>query len=167
MDQHWGQVKHLLGALVRKAGNLDEDGVDLLFTLGSVKAERVKDDARIVKKMCDSNAMPRDGFYTDMRVRLQEMLDDYIRDARKRHQQNIPFKNMTILVLTDGIWKNTVNKGDVNALIVNFAKRLAEIKGRPLTDRPVSMEFIQFGNDPDATLRLKILDDELVYEGAP
>jgi hypothetical protein len=167
MLNHWGRAKHLLETLVMKAEGLDEDGVDLAFTQGSVKAENAKGKSKIMKKMSDPEAVPRLGIETDIRVRLQEIFDDYIRDAKRKQQNNTKFKNLTIIVLTDGLWGSTGDKGDLNRSIVNFAQSLEKIMGRPLTDRPVSIEFIQFGKDPDATLRLKRLDDELKYDGIP
>ena len=58
-----------------------------------------------------------------------------------------------------------MNKEDVNETIVAFARRLEETLGRPPKERPVSIEFVQFGRDPEATFRLKRLDDELKHEG--
>ena len=43
-------------------------------------------------------------------------------------------------------------------MIVNFARRL-DVKNVPL--RQLGIQFLQIGNDPDATAALKELDDNL------
>jgi hypothetical protein len=69
-------------------------------------------------------------------------------------------------VFTDGIWEAMKNKDDVKSLIVTFAKELKDILG-DFKKRPVSIEFVQFGDDEDASYRLWILDNHLIFEGVP
>ena len=102
--------------------------------------------------------------HTDMRGSLGNIFDKYITDARRKKQYNSDIKNLTLIVLTDGKWEGTKNKEEVNRKIVYFSRELEGIIGN-LKDRPVSIEFIQFGYDEDATYRLKALDNDLKYSG--
>ncbi|KAI9744665.1 MAG: hypothetical protein M1818_002194 [Claussenomyces sp. TS43310] len=167
MKPHWGRAKYLLETLLMKAEGLDEDGVDLMFTQGSVKAENARGKSKILKKMDDPKAIPADGVYTDLKIRLQEIFDDYLRIVRSRKRSYEKTRKLTIIVLTDGIWGGTGDKEGVNQSIVKFALNLERIMERQITDRPVSIEFIQFGMDPDATFRLRQLDDNLIMDGIP
>jgi hypothetical protein len=58
------------------------------------------------------------------------------------------------------------NKRDVEKTIVKFGKDVQKFL-RNSELRPVSIEFIQFGYNVDATYRLRRLDDELKFEGIP
>lgn len=164
MQTHWGKVKFVLETLLLKAEGLDPDGVDLTFTLGDVKVDTSKERTidKIMKKLDNDEAKPNQGGYTSMQTSLQDIFDDYF---RKLKPSNTKKSKVTIIVLTDGIWRGTMNKEDVNETIVAFARRLEETLGRPPKERPVSIEFVQFGRDPEATFRLKRLDDELKHEG--
>ncbi|CZR54532.1 uncharacterized protein PAC_04416 [Phialocephala subalpina] len=165
MSEHWGRAKFLLETLLLVADGLDDDGVDLIFTRGAVKAEGFKDKAeKIMKKMNDPKARPRQGVYTAMQTTLQHVFDEYI---AKQPEHGSKLKERAIIVLTDGLWDDTSRQGDVARTIVSFAQRLEKILGRSPNDRLVSIEFIQFGNDLEATFQLRRLDNELKNEGIP
>ena len=57
----------------------------------------------------------------------------------------------------------------VDRVIMDFANEMEKISGFALrkSERRVSIEFVQFGYDVDATARLRRLDDDLPYEGVP
>jgi len=167
MAEHWENAKHLLETLVMKVEGLDDDGVDLAFTQGTANAKNIKDISKIMEKMYLPEAMPMTGVPTDMIEPLQDIFEDYNLMVQKKSRHILKHKKMTIIVLTDGIWGNTVDKDGVGRSIVAFVKNLKTLMGRDLTDRPVSIEFVQFGNHYGATLRLKALDDELKNAGIP
>ncbi|CZR66319.1 uncharacterized protein PAC_16220 [Phialocephala subalpina] len=161
MQAHGGRVKYLLETLFLKALGLDSDGVDLDFTRGTVRAKKVKDKAEIMKKLNDSEARPKSRVYTAVQIPLQQMFDDYSRQPLRDGKRT----DLTIIVLTGGLWAGTVKKEVVNQTIIAFARELEKSLGGPPKDRPVSVKFIQVRKDPEATLRLRRLDNELKYEG--
>lgn len=162
MESHWGKVRFVLETLLLKAEGLDPDGVDLMFTLGKVKVDPTKDKTieKIMKKFDNTEAKPGPGCYTAMQRTLQLIFDEYFKKSSTLKNNKI-----TIIVLTDGLWAGTLNKEEVNNTIVTFARKLEQHLGRAPTERPVSLEFVQFGKDPEATFRLKRLDNELKNEG--
>lgn len=164
MITHWGKVKFVLETLLLKAEGLDPDGVDLTFTLGDVKVNPSKDKTieKIMKKLDNDEAKPDSRSYTSMQTPLQQIFDEYLRRPKTFDTKK---NKITIIVLTDGIWKGMMNKEEVNQTIVSFARKLEKKLGRPPKERPVSVEFVQFGKDPEATFRLKRLDNELKNEG--
>jgi len=164
MEDFWYEAKFLLETLLKKAQGLDENGMDLMFTIGSYDVENQKGTSRIMTQMDNMKARPKKGMHTDMRGSLGNIFDKYITDARRKKQYNSDIKNLTLIVLTDGKWEGTKNKEEVNRKIVYFSRELEGIIGN-LKDRPVSIEFIQFGYDEDATYRLKALDNDLKYSG--
>jgi hypothetical protein len=160
MREHWAEATNLIDVLVMKATGQDKDGMDLFFTCGPVEIKNKKKEKDFVEAMKDPEAQPRDNIYTDMKRKLGDILRDYQAELEKERRTNIKVKNLTIIVLTDGIWGGMDDKDDVFQKIVTLIVNL-KISGREMKDRPLSIEFIQFGEDPDATLRLRHLDDDL------
>lgn len=167
MFKHWAHVKFVLKTLATKAKGLDPNGVDLYFTLGGVKAENKTGVKPLMDAMANPKAMPanyNDGLDTDMAGRLKDLFDDHltrVRQSRKHGSERVT--KLTIIVLTNGMWDEV----QVAKRIVEFAIALKDLTKKDLDDRPVSIEFIQFGRDSGATDRLKRLDDELKYKGIP
>ncbi|OBT67421.1 hypothetical protein VE03_03009 [Pseudogymnoascus sp. 23342-1-I1] len=160
MKPHWSHAKFLLKALLLKVAGQDEDGMDLTFTSGKTQVQDKKGESKFIKAMERPDAQPSLQIRTDMKQSLGEIFQKYL-DTRRKGS-----KKLTLIVLTDGKWDGMEDKNGVDAKIITFAKQLNEIAGS-LEVRPVSIEFIQFGNDPDATSRLRRLDNHLVYAGIP
>lgn len=166
MKGFWDEAKFVLETLLMKAVGLDEDGMDLTFTSGSCNVEGQEKGKQFMKAMQRSGAVPIDGMHTDMAKALQEILDNYLMQARRSYPQ--VKKNLTLIVLTDGIWNGTLDKDKVRRVVVDFCVSLEKIRGKDIRiERPVSIEFIQFGKDKEATVRLRHLDDDLKWDGAP
>ena len=168
MKQFWYEANYLLETLVMKSKGQDEDGMDLTFTMGSVKVENKNDKSAFTKAMKDPNAQPANGMHTDMRKPLGHIFNKHLEDleAQKRYPFRKKPKNLTVIVLTDGIWAGMRNKDDVRHKIVEFAKMVADkYENQNLVDRSVSIEFIRFGNDEDASYRLRQLDNDLKWWG--
>jgi hypothetical protein len=167
MSKHWAHVKFVLKTLATKAKGLDPNGVDLYFTLGGVKAENKTGVKPLMDAMVNPKAIPsdhNDGLDTDMATRLKDLFDEHltrVRQSRKNGSERA--KKLTIIVLTNGMWDEV----QVGKRIVEFAETLKALTKKDIDDRPVSIEFIQFGRDAAATERLKRLDDELKYKGIP
>jgi hypothetical protein len=161
MKPFWFEATYLLETLVMKATGQDEDGMDLYFTHGPIKVLGGKNKSDFVGAMNNKSAKPMDEIRTDMEVSLGELLDGYIGEARLRRSKT---RKLTIIVLTDGKWEGMGDKDDVRKLVINFVGQLKEVIGS-LKKRPVSIEFIQFGDDADATYRLQKLDNGLKWFG--
>jgi hypothetical protein len=164
MDGYWGETTLLLETLVKKVAGLDEDGVDLMFTVGGNDVAKQKGTSKIMNMMRNDKVHPKEGMHTDMATCLGEVFDKYIKEAKRKQNHVAALKRLTLIVLTDGIWAGTFVKEDVRNKFIVFSRALEKIIGE-LPVRPVSVEFIQFGNDPDATYRLRGLDDDWEYYG--
>src|SRR2546421_1117079 len=160
MDAFWGEVKYVLEALVIKAIGQDRDGLDLKFTSGDVAVQGGKTWRDFKSAMNDPKFRPISGFRTTITEVLGNTLANHIRYC-KRYGQDA--KNLTLLVLTDGIWAGEGNTADVEVRIIDFIETLVRTIGN-LQHRPVGIQFIQFGKDARATQRLGRLDRELVLK---
>ena len=147
-----------------KASGQDKNGMDLSFTSGDVKVERKQNKSEFTSAMKNKRAQPKG--HTDMRVCLGEIFDAYIKEAKQKQRHGLQAKGFTLIVLTDGIWEGVKDKEEVNTTIINFIRDLYEIIGN-IKHRPVSIEFVQLGDDPDATYRLRHLDNDLKGDGLP
>jgi hypothetical protein len=166
MKDWWFQATYLLETLVWKTEGLDENGMDLLFTFDSVTLENQKDHKIFAKSMKQSGAKPKSGWHTDMSLKLGRILDDYYHTYKLRPGSD-KVKKLTLIILTDGKWDGmTHNPEAVADVIVAFAKKMERHTSGLLgkRERRVSIEFVQFGNDLDATARLRRLDDDLSFE---
>jgi len=129
--------------------------LDLAFTLGDIFLDNEKGlQAPVNFKSAMNRARPSSGGpeeMTDMRETLGEIFEEYLekRQAGKA-------KKLTLIVLTDGIWKGSVPPEGVEEKIVEFLGKFETLK-----DRAFSIQFVRFGDDPDAIEKLRRLDDEL------
>ncbi|KAI9767404.1 MAG: hypothetical protein M1839_004508 [Geoglossum umbratile] len=153
MRRHWYEATYLLETLVRKAAGQDTDGMDLTFTSGSARVERGKSASKFREAMQRDDVRPNDSRVTDVRSSLGTIFKDYEMSKGK-------VKDLTIIILTDGKWEGVRDKYEVDNMVIQFGKKL---KGY----RPVGIEFVQFGNDRDATYRLRRLDMDLKWQGVP
>lgn len=164
MKDFWYEANYLLETLVMKASGQDENGMDLIFTSGPIKVENRNGKSDFLKAMKNERAQPKPGIRTDMRKPLGNILSKYLEELKPHSKEK--FKNLTLIVLTDGVWEGMRDKDEVNQKIVSFVQGLRDAIG-DLKDRPVSIEFIQFGNDADASYRLQRLDNDMKWEGIP
>lgn len=169
MEEHWYEATELLDVLVKKARGLDEDGMDLKFTAGSMTLEGEKTASKFRSTM--NAARPKMGSKerarTDLRSFLGQILYDYT--GRLKKSNNIraaKVKDVALLILTDGIWAGMENRDAVAEQIKNFCEGLKDLHYN-LKLRPFGVEFIQFGEDNAATQRLRHLDNFLHEEAIP
>ncbi|CAJ2513989.1 Uu.00g021080.m01.CDS01 [Anthostomella pinea] len=157
MVRFWDAMEVVFDTLVKKIGRLDDDALDLEFTIGTDhNAYNAKERQLFTNfKKAKREALARQvQFQTDMMSSLTRIFDEYLRN---------PARPMTLIVLTDGVWVGTVNSdGTPNPVKVELAiaeflrKRLFTEKS---TKRWFTIEFISFGN---AGLEiLTSLDDEM------
>ncbi|KAL8772818.1 MAG: hypothetical protein Q9209_002163 [Squamulea sp. 1 TL-2023] len=171
MKPHWAGTKYLLRTLVHKVAGQDENGLDLSFTMGPQKLENEKSNSSKWEKIM-KEAEPMSEARTDMKTPLHEILKSYLEHVthvrqRKHRQPSTTYRRLTLIILTDGIWAGMGNKQNaVNHIIVNMVKKI-QVQIGDLVDRPISIEFVQFGNDQEATYRLRRLDTGMEWEGIP
>jgi len=153
MGPHWEAVGYVLETLAMKLAGIDEDGLDLDFTLGGINVRKAA-GLTAPKKFVDAMALAnpnkpdRGMIETDMSAKLGPIFDKYN-----------PAKRMTLIVLTDGVW---AKKEGVEEMIAGFVKKLSARNKAEL--RRFSIEFVRFGADEVAKERLKWLDDNLHIE---
>lgn len=164
MQPHWGEAKFLLETLVMKAEGLDPDGPDLRFTMGTHELKGERRASAFKDAMKHPDAIPRDSDVTDIRVSLGKIFDQYLEGLRAPWRGLNLSRALTIIVLTDGLWQGVEVKEEVDEQIVKFVRRVKELTNNVIPRR-VSIEFIQFGKDPEATERLRKLDDDLKARG--
>ena len=148
-----------------KAAGQDENGMDLSFTIGRLELKNKKTGSDFWRAMENSAVQPKDNMHTDMQKSLDRILSAQLEEIKRNWFKGSP-KKLTIIVLTDGVWAGMKNKRDVDKTIVKFGKDVQNFLGNS-EPRSVSIEFIQFGYNVDATHRLRRLDDELKFEGIP
>lgn len=184
MKRYWTEATYLLETLVLLAKLFDDDGMDLYFpfsTLQNKRARRTnedpfkpavkgkKDETNFVKAMQDHSP---NGKAADITQSIQHIFDEFF-EMRKPKQRpwaraSEATKALTLIILTDGIWKGMENPNGINRYVENLLKELSKRGSLGSGDeRSVSIEFIQFGDDPEATERLRALDDDMEFKGYP
>lgn len=172
MANFWKHATYLLRILVWRSLKFDEDGMELMFTTGKRelglkpkgKGHKQKWET-FVKKMDEAKPDPDGQVKTNMKSSLGTILDDHM----KYHcDGKIMTRGLTILVLTDGLWAAN-DDDDVDEYLATFIKTNKATRGWGTSPedqsrrRPIGIQFIRFGHNPDAIRRLKRLDDELQH----
>ena len=159
MTRHWPIATYTAETLAMKVANLDEDGVDYVFTSGGQKndiktAKRSNAGQTIRKAMTDADpeAFLEAGMQplTDMGNTLHAVFNHYMQEGK--------MKTITLLVFTDGVWRDTEDKvveTKIKEFAGKFQKRANTSEGR------FSIQFISFGRDAKGIARLQYLDDDL------
>ena len=193
MGQYWPEAVFLLETLVLMAKKSDKDGMDLYFTipgqqprdsrrykaaLEGVKDEKefrramMEKDPRMIEK--DPRKTPCPG--TDIIAPMRSVFADFYKTLGEHQKPKIRSKwqkkgsdgpkALTLLVLTNGTWQGMQDPDAINGYLETL---LGDLSNRGLLksgqDRFVSIEFIQFGDDPTVTERLRALDDGMEFKG--
>lgn len=142
----WPEARDALAGVAELSRLKGGDGLDI-YCLNSPQYRLDLRGEMEVRNFFD-NIIPEG--QTPTGAKLREILNIYvprIEDSTLNH------KPISILVITDG-----VPTDDPSSVIVEFARRL-DVKNIPL--RQLGIQFVQIGDDPDATAALKELDDDL------
>lgn len=156
--QNVQKVVSLLGYILKDS---DPDGLDIYFTQSTGKV-----NSRKSTELSTAVSQARFQGVSDMRTRLSQILQVHIDKFgttttpskswyRRRSRTPEAQRPLSFYVLTDGIWQP---KSEVGPVITNLVKRMGEHK---LLKEHVSVQFIRFGDDPQATERLNTLDHGL------
>jgi hypothetical protein len=166
MGPYWDEATFLLETLVNKASPFDPDGMDLYFTFGKEGVTREKHSSAFRRSMGRAKPSNSEVTSTDMTSALERIFEAYFNDVlERRRKKKSPKEDLTLIVLTDGVWDATDDKEEVGRYIVTVLERLEKLEIGGFKKRPVSIEFVQLGNDDDATERLRALDDDMPIKG--
>ena len=172
MAVHWQEATELLTTLIRRAIGYDDDGIELYFTSQEnmqtpavkLQKQRVADFTRAMGK-----ARPVAHSYlpqgTDIVPWISMVMGRYLWEKKKPK---------TIIILTDGIWQGMNDEYAVDNLIIRNLQQLKTIHSDTVANdyisiieemRPLTIQFVRFGQHPHGSDRLQRLDDRLVEHG--
>ncbi|KAI4928942.1 hypothetical protein J4E85_005564 [Alternaria conjuncta] len=156
MFHHWSIVTFVAETLAKKAAGLDKDGIDVYFTVAGDEYNQkdlVGESGRQQLQTALSNATPdhvdREGCQTDM-------CDAFSKISHNWKEKGKPAT--TLLVLTDGIWKET-NDVLFDQAVIKVAEDPIAATTKQTGKRLFSIQFIRFGEE--GYERLRSLDDDL------
>ncbi|KAK4203598.1 kinase-like domain-containing protein [Triangularia verruculosa] len=86
-----------------------------------------------------------------------------LRSLASRSQTEAKQPDVSIYVLTDGIWGRDYGEG-WPAIAAPIRDLIRELRYNRRRRTSIMIQFIQFGNDPDGTRRLRYLDNNLAME---
>lgn len=162
MRPHWECATLVLETLAMKVGPLDENGLDLLFTIGCdhYKKENVKgfDIPATFRAAMKAAQAPDDKslYQTSMAQSLDSILSAYGKDMSKK---------LTIIILTTGEWEG--RRDDAENVIADAFKAMCKVKSNFERERLCTIEFVAFGDNAEALGRLRDLDDKMERFGIP
>ncbi|GKT46581.1 uncharacterized protein ColSpa_06762 [Colletotrichum spaethianum] len=185
MVKHWKQATELLEVLVWRVLGYDDNGMELYFTnpdtnpKAIVREEKSQTVQQFARAM-DLGKPAKNGLVvcqTTIVPELERIVNVYTRAKLSKPET----RKRTIIVLTDGIWEGMHDEYTLDVYLTSAFHGLRDIHGdltyvesdQPLdregisTIRPITIQFIQFGNDKGASERLRRLDDDLWYNGCP
>jgi hypothetical protein len=166
MAQYRYRLTFVVETLEMLVHGLDEDGIDMHFTIGDLanSIRKAKDSSTIAKALLEDNRWRSTEIWTtDMAANLKVIYDEHLEALGPLK------KKKTVYVLTDGKWDGLDDKSQVRTDFVQFLNDL-DAKwqgiGRQMDRHHFTIQFIQFGEDKDATARLTELDDQLSTDDA-
>ncbi|KAJ8131290.1 hypothetical protein O1611_g2337 [Lasiodiplodia mahajangana] len=178
MRSFWGHATYLLKVLVMRSIGYDDNGMELRFTIDPdhklrLTPKRSQKKEAFLKKMADADPNKRKNTIskTDMSASLSLILEDHLINNNEGTKLK---RDLTILVLTDGLWELN-DEHAVDNYLVTFIQKIPEGSWEPETPlksqhesskpvsrpRPISIQFIRFGHHPKAIERLDRLDNQL------
>ncbi|OTA58295.1 hypothetical protein K449DRAFT_397906 [Hypoxylon sp. EC38] len=151
MSPFWEMMTVVMETLVPKVEAFDKDGLDLEFTIGKRHNVSKNPASKILSKFkaAKEEALSQPHHYeTDMASILTRIFDRYLSGT---------MGEMTLIILTNGVWGGTLDITNVERAIANFLKKpgLEE----KLADRWFTIQFISFGDE--ASTILTHLDNDI------
>ena len=171
MEPYWDEATYLLETLVMKAKPFDKDGMDMFFTIGQASVKGKKDEKLFRDKMREQRPKKFPASSTDMTLPIEQIFKNYFArwdnyQARISKRKDATEPRLTLIILTDGMWTAMRYSDEVYRYMAEIL--LPELERRNILrfrQRPVSIEFVQFGNNDEATEKLRILDDDMEFKG--
>ncbi|KAF4821021.1 putative serine/threonine-protein kinase mps1 [Colletotrichum siamense] len=184
MKHHWKQATDLLEVLVWRSLGYDDNGVEIRFTdpdtssKAKVKESRSQTVRQFTEAMKLATPNTSNRIKTNILPALERIVNDYTTGMTSAKSKP---RKKSIIVLTDGIWegmnieytldvhlKSTFQvlrdlHGDLPYITAGYSGDREDIS----VIRPITIQFVQFGNDPNATARLRRLDDDMKRYGCP
>jgi len=145
----WNDAREALAGVADLAARYNSDGVDVYFLNNSRSAVNIK-NSQDVRQLFDS-VIP-DG-ETPTGAALSCIFDKYLPLLEKKRPAHKP---ISLVCITDG-----VPTDDPKEVIISAARRL-DHSGVP--SNKFGIQFVQIGDDADATKALKELDDDIAGE---
>lgn len=145
----WSVMQESTFAIASKCEEFDPDGITI-YTF-STKFKRYDNvNANKVEQIFEENEPAG-------RTALAEVLQDAIKNYfQRKERKQAKVNGETILVVTDG---KPDNQEAVAKVIIQATQHIDH-------DQELAISFVQIGNDREATIFLKLLDDELENAGA-
>ncbi|KAK6987960.1 hypothetical protein R3P38DRAFT_2661192 [Favolaschia claudopus] len=159
----WCEARQALQTLAEIAHKYDEDGIDIHFLNAKHSATNIRSSSQIheVFDQVKPSGMTPTG------DRLDKLLKPYLTKLETAdiqpdgtpidRQTGKEIKRINYIVITDG-----VPTDDPKNPIVDAATRLKAIRNLSMVQ--LGIQFVQIGNDEEATRSLKMLDDDLSKE---
>ena len=161
MKPHWNKLVELFGLLSYMVKKYDKDGLDLHFTSSGQK-ENNKKTSRLVNSV-EKRHLSSDK--ANLKDKLGTLLEEYKMKLQKPRSSPKFFRKgtdelrrYTIYIFTDGIWQPHC---DLEPIIRDMVDCLEK---HQLRNAQVGIQFISFGDNPDAIKRLEYLDSGLDYK---
>lgn len=187
MAHHWKQATDLLEVLVWRSLGYDDSGVEIRFTDPdtSSRAKVKESSTHTVRQFTEAmkSASPKlpsptspTRIKTNMIPSLERIINDYTTGMTSAKSKP---RKRTIIVLTDGIWEGMNIEYTLDVHLTSTFQVLRDLhgdlpyitpgcaRGDISMIRPITIQFVQFGADPNATARLRRLDDEMKLYGCP
>jgi hypothetical protein len=162
MIDYWDELVNLFSPMIYmvKKRKLDPNGSELRFIISEQRKE-------------DRNTTPLVNMVKARRTKLKGesnlalRLEDIFNDYRKKSQPNTPWrkpspKAISLYIFTDGVWQHGSGQLKMVAKAIQSLVEYLVEQGSP--QKIVGIQFIQFGNDPQGTERLRWLDEDLQEE---
>ena len=150
----WDQTRDIFMRLVPIALQYDKDGIDIRFLNATDLSQRNITSAARVQYLFSEVEPDGD---TPIGFELEGFLKDYLRKLERSYRDGDEeeVKPLNLIILTDG------EPDDMELLdraIVGAARKIQELGAR---DRQIGIQFVQIGEEDEATRFLKRLDDDL------
>lgn len=185
MGQHWPMVRGLVSVLTALLYGQDANGMDIYFTSSSERYGPFTEPVQftnLINKMKAINRTsiigeqgprrsPTNDRADDIRESLGEILSLVATPSKQRTNKHYTRK-LTIIIFTDGCWDGITRKRTVAERIVSWIDQWEDEdhlhKMLENENRGLSIQFVQFGNDKEATIEFEYMDNELAnIDGTP